>query len=337
LLSWVARHGHRELFLAAVVLVCLAVGAVSTLAGLSLAFGAFIAGLYVAQTPFGPQATSLISPMRDLFIMVFFVSIGLLFDPAVLLEQPLLIGAVIVAILLVKAALTAGSLRVAGVGWPIAIVTGLYIAQIGEFSFVILMSARGAGVIGEPTYQVMIAATILTLIVSPAMFMLAPRVARLMGFERRRVEESLEALGEQDLAGGVIICGYGIIGRHVFKVARDSGRSARVVELNSRTVEQMQTEGVPMIYGDATHPEVLEIAGAHRADCIVITLPDVASAVAATRAARSVAPDARILTRVAYENQREAALAAGANDAIGEEVATTEAIEKALAESAVSK
>lgn len=332
-LNLAAQARHNELFMLAVILVALATGAAAYWAGLSIAFGAFMAGLMISRTPFWAQATSLTAPLRDVLGVVFFVSIGLLLDPLFIWHNPGLVALAIIGVLLIKALLVAGAVRVSGVGWPVAIVTGLYLGQIGEFSFVVVLHAYSLDVVSERAYQLIIAAAVITLVVSPMLFELAPRMARLVGFERRRVELSLKALGpgaRQSLAGGVLICGFGVVGRHVYRVLQAAGVRCRVLEMNADTVARLQADRVPAVYGDATNEEVLALAGAAEAAAVVITLPDVASQLSATRAARAVC-GRTVLTRVAFDSHADAVRAAGADEVIGQETSAAEAFEHVLA------
>lgn len=330
ILERVAQTRRQEIFLLTVVAICFGTAALSSLAGVSLALGAFLAGLVVSESRYSEQALSDVLPLRTLFNAVFFVSVGMLLDVRFLVEHPGLVAVAAVAVVVVKA--VTGTLGVVVVGYPvrIAAAVGLALAQIGEFSFVLERAGRavglspaGLGPIGE---QAFIASTVLLMLLTPALLSAGPR----LGIALARTP--LRSLGrepdaptpvEADLEDHVVVVGYGPAGRHLVRVLRETGIPFVVVEMNPATVDELAGQGMRAIYGDATRPHILEVAGIERAKLAAVVVNDAAAAARTVTQARYANPTLQIVARVRFLHDVEALTDAGADIVVPEELETT--------------
>jgi CPA2 family monovalent cation:H+ antiporter-2 len=315
----------REVFLVAVLAICIGTAFLTSLAGLSLALGAFLAGVVVADTEFGHRAMADVLPLRDVFVSVFFVSLGMLFDPRVLVARPLLTLAFFLGFLVAKGAIASGAALLWRLPARSAWLAGVGLAQFGEFGFVLARLGRDAGVLDADAVSPLFAAGILSMFVAPLLLRIAPHahfaerllipVARLRG-----APGELAVAEDPRLSGHVVICGFGIAGKLVARALGTSGVPCVALELNVETVRAARAEGLPVFYGDATSPEALEHAGIGRAAAVVLVLNDPAATERIVAAVRRVAPDVPLLARVHYLAEAQALLKLGATDAVAEEV-----------------
>ena len=329
-LEHVARTRRQELFLLTVVAICFGTAAVSSLAGVSLALGAFLAGLVVSESRYSEQALSDILPLRTLFNAVFFVSVGMLLDVRFLVSNPLLVLVAAVAVVVVK--VVTGSLGVLAVGYPvrIAAAVGLALAQVGEFSFVLERSGRAVGLspagLGEAGEQAFIASTVLLMLLTPLLLGAGPRIGTALAatpLRRFGSEPETHAPADAALEDHVIVVGYGPAGTHLVRVLRDSGIPFVVVEMNPETVAALHAQGVRALYGDATRAHLLEAAGVERAKLAVVVMSDTAAAARTVHQARHLNPTVQIVARVRFLSDVETLTAAGADIVVPEELETT--------------
>lgn len=334
LLMRVARLRSRELFTLTVLVmsIAIAVGA-AEIFGASVALGAFLAGMVVAQSPVSHQAAADALPMRDAFGVLFFVSVGMLFNPKFLLEEPGMVAVGLAIVLLAKP--LSALVIVAALGHPArtALTVALGLAQIGEFSFILAQSAKQYGLLPEEGSNVLIAASIISITLNPILF---GSLDKIEGFVRGRpllwrllnARAAKEAAELNDPAAGkiaaeerplAIIVGYGPVGRVVDALLRDAGFQTVIVDMNMDTIRSLTKAGRVAVYGDATRPEVLEQAGIRKAVHLVVTLPQSAARGPLVLAARELNPNVEITVRARYLAEREALEAAGANKAVYEE------------------
>ena len=332
----VARLRSRELFTLTVLVFSVAVAAGSYFFfGASMALGAFLAGMVVAQSPVSHQAAADALPMRDTFAVLFFVSVGMLFDPAYLIKEPGMIAAALGVILVVKP--FAALLIVALLGHPLR--TGLTVAvglaQIGEFSFILSDLARQHKLMPDEGHNVLVAAAILSITLNPLLFRMLPQMEawidarpelkRLLASraERRLARTTpaapAEALGADGEGRLAIVVGYGPVGRSVHRVLKDSGMTVRIVDLNMETVSGLRTQGETAIFGDASNRSILEEAGIRQASHLVVTVPDAGQRAAVIAAARDFGTRLRIVVRARYLSERGDLEKAGASAAVFEE------------------
>ena len=328
ILHFVVGTRRRELFLLAIILLCLGTAWASAKAGLSLALGAFIAGLVISESEYSHQALGEILPLREVFNSLFFVSIGMLFDIRTVLERPWLVAGAIVVVVVVKAVVTTGIAVALGQSLRIAVLVGLALAQIGEFSFVLSKVGLSAGLLDRSHYQLFLAVAVGSMTVAPLLLAVGPRIAaRLEGVAPKRFAAGRAAplalhLGEP-LEDHVIIVGYGVNGRNLARVLGRVGIPFIVIELNPQVVRRERERGRSIIYGDATRPEVLEHAGIHKARVVVVAISDAAGTRGTVDVARRMNPQAHLLVRSRYVHEMEPLFALGTNEVIPEEFETS--------------
>lgn len=332
ILEKVAKTRRQELFLLTVVAICFGTAAITNLAGVSLALGAFLAGLVVSESHFSEQAISEILPLRTIFNAVFFVSVGMLLDLNYVIQNPLVILGVALAVLLIKFVISTGSLLTLKYPVRIAAASGLGLAQIGEFSFVLERAGRLADItpagLGEPGSQTFIAVSVLLMIITPFLVHKGSTVGNWLartplGRFSDAVESQPESAPEKELEDHVIIVGYGPAGRHLVQVLHASGIPFIVVEMNSESVKEMHHNDIPAIFGDASRQYILNLAAVKKAKLCVIATNDPESAPRIVKQARYLNPTLQIVVRTRYLNEIDHFENMGADIVVPEEMETT--------------
>jgi CPA2 family monovalent cation:H+ antiporter-2 len=319
LLRFVTASGRREAFPLAILVASVGTAWLGSLAGLSMAVGAFLAGLMLAESEFSHQAYAEVRPVRDVLAGLFFVSLGMLLDLAALVAHlPLVLG-VAGAIVAGKALVAAGA--IAGCRRPlrVAIAAALGLAQVGEFSFILGRAGVDAGLLPAAMWQTMLGASIATMIATPSLLAAAPVVAS-WARAGQRPRAPRAAGGIPPISGHVIVLGFGLGGRLVARAIRDLHLPYLVLELNGATVRQAKAEGERIFYGDATSPESLQAAGVERALAVVSLLSDPDAARRMVKSVRDVAPSVPIVVRTRYRLEAERLQALGATVAVAEEL-----------------
>jgi CPA2 family monovalent cation:H+ antiporter-2 len=328
-LTQVARTRSRELFTLAVLAFALVIAAGSSVVfGASMALGAFLAGMVVGQTKMSEQAAADALPMRDAFAVLFFVSVGMLFDPRFLLEKPLLVMAVLAIILVAKPLVALGIVLGLGYSVTTAFTVAIGLAQIGEFSFILAGLARRIGVLPREGESVLVASALLSISINPLLFRAAGRFeARLRGrgklwrllnrraeaLTRLRNTEMRQRIGEPDPRVRAIVVGYGPVGQTVKQILDGFSIQPIVIDLNVDTIKRLGDEGILAIYGDAGKEDILRAAGVEKAKYLLVTLPDLASRTPVLATARRLNADLSILSRARYLTEREALEQLGAD------------------------
>ncbi|MFW5748922.1 MAG: cation:proton antiporter [Chloroflexota bacterium] len=294
----IARWNSRELFLLSVTAIGLGIGYVTFLFGLSFAFGAFVAGIVLSESDYSHQALGDITPLRDLFGLVFFVSVGMLLDPAYLFDNLSTVLLLVVLVAIGKMTIFSILVRVFGYGNIIPIAVGLTMFQVGEFSFVLARVGLSTQSISQDLYSLLLTTAILTMIATPLISRLATPVYSL--WKERFPVEKLDTINlpKDGLHDHVIIAGGGRAGYYVAKVLQRMQLPFVIIELDQRRVDQCKHEGIPVIYGDASQEVVLETAGLHDARLILITLPAIVTTQMVTERVRALNPDLHIVARV---------------------------------------
>jgi CPA2 family monovalent cation:H+ antiporter-2 len=313
LLNKVVATKSRELFTLAVLTVALGVGVgAAQLFGASMALGAFLAGIVVARSEFALRAASEALPMRDAFAVLFFVSVGMLFEPSFLLREPLLVGVALGLVVIVKPLASALLLLLLGKPARSALGIALGRGQVGEFSFILAALGTELGVLPPKAGSAVVAASILSITLNPLLFWLAPRAS---SFVPERLPDSAKgALREPDPERHhVIVIGYGPVGRTVSRLLAESGVESSVVELNLETVRELRANGMHAVYGDASRAETLMEAGARQAVGVILTTPVEGSAGAVIRQAHELNPKLFVVARSNYLSEVPALRAAGAD------------------------
>lgn len=325
-LGWVVASRSREVFLLAILTICIGTAWVTSLTGLSLALGAFLGGMVVADTEYGRRALGDVLPLRDVFVSVFFVSLGMLFDVRVVAIQPGLVALLLVGFLLLKASIaTAAALAMrfpARVAW----LSGVGLAQFGEFGFVLTQLGVVSKVIAPAATAPLLAAGIVSMFLTPLLVRVAPHVSagekllaplvRLIG--AHGIDEVAQT--QSGLEDHVIVVGYGVAGKFAAAALERCKVPYVVLELNAETVRAARERSEPVYYADATSEEALGHAHLATARALVLLINDARAAQRVIVTARRVAPDVPILIRARYLAEREGLLQLGARDVIAEEV-----------------
>ena len=318
MLTRVARTRNQELFLLVALAIGLGTAALTQAVGLSLALGAFLAGLLISTSDFAHETLARLLPLRDTFGAFFFVTVGALIDPARVFDNvPLLVamvGLVVVGKLLVRA----GVVWLFGETLWTALLTGIGLAQIGEFSFVLVQAARSEGHIGPDVYQATLAASLLSVLLNAALVRVAPRYLGALRLAGRAMPETGPAL--QDVAGHVILCGYGRVGSAVAEALDTFHVRWVAIENDPDIVRGLRERGIPSLFGNAAQRGLLERAGAAQAALVVVALPEVESTRLAVRQLRALNPSLPILARTHDRSEHDWLRQAGATEIIQPEL-----------------
>ena len=331
LLEQIVRSRSRELFLLTIIVLCLGIAWLTSLSGLSLALGAFMAGLVISESEYSHQAMAEVLPFRDSFNSLFFVSIGMLMDVRVLLAHPVLVVALIGAVLVGKFVM--GMLPVLASGYPLrsGILAGVSLAQVGEFSFVLAQQGAQTGLLtGEP-YQVFLAVSVLTMVITPLLMEGAPYLAkraealqRLRGWNPDKAAvQTQQASRHLKVKDHVIVMGYGLSGRNLVRVLEETEIPYVALDLDGETVRRESQNGVKIFYGDATNPNVLHHVRIGHARVLVVAISDPFAARRAVQIARGLNPDLHIIVRTRYLREMDDLHQLGADEVVPEEFETS--------------
>ena len=324
LLQWLVTLRSREVFVSFAVLACLGTAWLTSQAGLSLALGAFIAGVVLSESEYSHQIVADILPFRYIFNNIFFVSIGMLLSLEVLTTTwPVVLG--LVALIVVgKTVLAFAAIKALGRTLRVALMAALGIAQIGEFSFVLLKVGAEAGLLEGAAYQTFLAASILTMLATPFLIALAPA----LGYQAGRWTGIADTpdTGAAELppvSGHVIIAGYGLNGRNLARVLRAAGIPYRIIELNIESIRAGRKQGEPILYGDGTRREVLHAARIEAARVLVVAISDATATRRIAALAREMNPNLHIIVRTRFVSEMNGLYALGVQQVIPEEFETS--------------
>ena len=325
----VVRTKSHEAFILTIILLCLGTAWVTAQFGLSLALGAFIAGLVISESPFSQRALGEILPFREVFNSLFFVSVGMLFDFRTLLDAPLAVAATLAAIVVGKTIVTGAVVVALGQPLRIAAMAGFSLAQVGEFSFVLSRVGLDAGLLDARLNQTFLAASVATMALTPALVALGPRAGAALERLFPRLALERHALSETNAPGGpalenhVIVVGYGLNGRNLTRVLANVDIPYVVIEANAETVRVERKKGVPIVYGDATREALLRHAGIARARVVVVAISDAAASRRVADTCRQANPRAHVIVRSRYVREVPSLLALGAHEVVPEEFETS--------------
>ena len=329
LLHQIVRTRSRELFVITIILLCLGTALLTSGLGLSLALGAFLAGLIISESEYAYQAISDILPFKESFNGLFFISVGMLMNLRFLGENLATILSVVAMILSLKTLTGFLSVHLLGHPMRVSLQTGLHLAQIGEFSFVLAMAGKSAGVITENLYQLFLSASVLTMVLTPFIIRASPGISswmsskklleRLDRMKRKAEKEGFPSRRE----GHVIIVGFGLNGRNLAEVLKETSVPYVVLEINNDTVIQLKKKGEPIFFGDGTSPEILRKLGIATARMLVVAISDPASTRRIVQLARKENARLYIIVRTRYISEVDDLLKLGANEVIPEEFETS--------------
>ncbi|MEL4306156.1 cation:proton antiporter [Methanococcoides sp. LMO-2] len=328
----ITKTRDSELFFLSIIVVCLSVAWLTSSMGLSLALGAFLAGLIISESEYSHQAMSNLIPFRDIFMSFFFISIGMLLDIDHFLGNPLLFIMVAAGVLLLKSVIAGLASYLLGFPLRTAILGGLALAQVGEFSFVLSRFGLEFGILEQDVYQLFLVVSILTMAVTSSVMSLSPRVADRVvnlpipsklkcGFHPGAMESVLDK--KTHLEDHLIIAGFGFNGHTVAKAATVAGIPYLILDTNPETVRKEQLKGEMVYYGDSSQKGVLEHADIKNARVLVVCISDPAGTRRSVSLARKMNPNVHIIARTQYLQEMEPLYALGANEVIPEEFETS--------------
>jgi len=304
LLGGVGGFRSRELFLLTVLVLCLGAAASTQLLGLSIVFGAFLVGLVLRETRFVHQALAEITPLRNIFASLFFVSLGMLLDPAFLADNWPLILATVAAIMVIKIAVISGIVLLFGHSARTAVLTGVGLFQIGEFGFIIAQKGLGIGIVSEQFYSLILASAVITIILTPLSLSLVTQLChRLLLAHGRRIpgagvpEPESRVSASDDVPKRVIVAGYGEVGHSIANGLHEANIPYIIIDDDPERVSEAKHDGHPRIYGDATNINVLSKADLDHAVALVVAYPDPMSVMTTVKMAQHLNPDIVIMAR----------------------------------------
>jgi CPA2 family monovalent cation:H+ antiporter-2 len=318
LLTSVARTRDQELFLMVALALGLGTAALTQAVGLSLALGAFLAGLLVSTSDFAHEMLARLLPLRDTFGAFFFVTVGALIDPRRVFDNLPLLAAMVALVVVGKLVVRVGVVWLVGETLWTALLTGIGLAQIGEFSFVLVQAARQEGHIGSDVYQATLAASLITIVINAAMVRLAPRYLGALRAAGPTLPEA-EATADE-LKNHVIVCGYGRVGSAVAEALDTFHVRWVAIETDPDVVRGLRERGIPCVFGDARHRRLLEHAGAERAALAVVALPQTDRVHLVVRHLRALNATVPILARAHDRAHHEPLRQAGATEVIQPEL-----------------
>ena len=320
IMTHVARTQNQELFLLVTLAISLGTAALTQMVGLSLALGAFLAGLMISASEYGHEALARLLSLRDAFVALFFVTIGILIDPRVILDNLPLLATMIGLIVAGMFTIWVTVVRLFGYSWTTAFLVGIGLTQIGEFSFVLVQVAKTAGHVGSEVYNATLAASLITILINAALVRYVPDWIggkRLVHDPHDMVPWAAEG---EPLQQHVVLCGFGRVGSSLGKALDAFGLSYVVIDRNPDIIRRLQVRHTACLYGDASHRELLVKAGAADASLIIVALPEIEPAALTVGRIRDLNPKVPILARAHGLAEAERLGALGATEVIQPEV-----------------
>jgi K+:H+ antiporter len=311
----------RELLTGAVALFCLGTAWLAAQFGLSLAFGALVAGIVISESEYSHQAVAEILPFRDVFNSIFFTSVGMLVHAGVLLEHGATLLALVLGVIILKGVILGTVVGVSVGSVRVAALVAASLSQIGELSFVLARFAAALELLEPARYDLFLSVTVVTMLATPPLLRIAPEIASAIqrGFRWREASSAAEA----PLHGHVVIIGYGLNGRNLARVLRETGLTYCILELNPDSVATARRAGEPIIFGDATRIGVLQRVDVSNAHVVVVAISDAAATRRIVAIARQLNPQATLIVRTRYVAEIDALYRLGASEVIPEEFETS--------------
>lgn len=328
-LYYIARMRSRELFLLSVLTICFSVAWLASSLGLSLAIGAFLAGLIIAESEYRHEVVGNIIPLQDIFSSLFFVSIGMLLDMEFVLEQPLTIFLIAFVVIVMKSIIIAFTTFVLGMPLRIMILSGIALSQVGEFSFVLANLGLDHGLGDEYHYELFLAVALLTMGVTPTLISISGRVADLMMLLplpakwKSGLKEVVSNESKHEVQDHIVIIGFGVAGRNLARASKEAGLQYAVIEMNADTVQAERLRGEPIFFGDASHEAVLEHVNISAAKAIAIMINDPNAANRVVAMTRKLNPTAYLIVRTRYMHEASLMYQLGATEVISDEIGTS--------------
>lgn len=317
----VARQRSSELFVLNVLLITLGLAWLTQLAGLSLALGAFLAGMLISETEYRYQVEDDIKPFRDVLLGLFFVTIGMLLDIHVVVENFLWVFVILLVLILAKVVVITGLSRLLGTDFSVAARTGMSLAQAGEFGFVLLAQAGASGLIENPVLQPVLAAMVLSMFVAPFLIEYSePMMQRFYSSEWMYRAMQITSIATRTMAtqDHVIICGYGRSGQSISRILEQESIPFIALDLDPQRIREATTAGESVVYGDAARREVLIAAGLMRAKVLVVSYADTVSALKILRHVQELRPELSVVVRTHDDTDIDVLKEAGATEVVAE-------------------
>ncbi|KAM3103045.1 cation:proton antiporter [Phormidesmis sp. 146-12] len=322
LLRLLAKTESRELFLLGVVAICLGIALLTEHLGLSIEMGAFVAGLMISEAEYADQTLTYVEPLRDIFASLFFASIGMLIDPGFLWNNLELILGLVALVFIGKFIIITPLVRLFRYPLKTALIAGLGLAQIGEFSFVLASEGQSLGLVSRRVYLLILGTTAVTLVLTPFVLRSVPKLfdwAESLPWMQRYLEQTDVPLGVADdlpTQNHIVVCGYGQIGRNIVRLLQDRNYPVLVIDQSESRIQQVREAGLPYIYGNAASLHVLEKAGVAQAKGMAIALPDPMSTRLCLKRSLEVAPDLDIVVRANKDKDIELLYQLGAREVV---------------------
>ncbi len=318
LLRFLAKTESRELFLLGVVALCLGIALLTNQLGFSIEMGAFVAGLMISEVEYADQTLTYVEPVRDIFAALFFVSVGMLIDPLFLWNNLELILGLVALVLLGKFLIVTPIVRAFRYPLKTALIAGVGLAQIGEFSFVLASAGQSLGLVSRRVYLLIVGTTAVTLVLTPFVLRAVPKLLELPGLKKylSHADVPLEVSAELPQQNHVVIVGYGRVGRNLVKLLQEHGLPVVVVDQSESRIQQVREAGVAYVYGNGASLHVLETAGADKARAMAIALPDPTSSRLCLKRALELAPDLDVVVRATRDKDIELLYQLGAREVV---------------------
>ena len=320
IMTHVARTQNHELFLLVTLAISLGTAAVTQMIGLSLALGAFLAGLIISASEYGHETLARLLSLRDAFVALFFVTIGILIDPRVIIDNLSLLATMVGLIMGGMFVIWTTVVRLFGYSWTTAFLVGIGLTQIGEFSFVLVQVAKAAGHVGEEVYNATLAASVVTILMNAALVRYVPG-----WFVQRRLDHDKHDMAPwlsegEPLRQHVVLCGFGRVGSSIGKALEIFNLPYVVIDRDPDIIRRLQNLGTACFYGNASHRELLVKAGAADASLAIVALPEIEPAALTVSRLRDLNPKVPILARAHGSAEAERLGAVGATEIIQPEV-----------------
>lgn len=331
LMHVVAKTNSKELFLLVTITLCFAIAFLTSEAGLSLALGAFLAGLIISESEYSHQATSIILPFRELFTSFFFVSIGMLLDLNFFLNNIEIVVLLVALVFIAKFLITSIAIVILKYPTRTVILTGLALFQVGEFAFILSKVGIEYGLLNTQTYQYFLSVSIVSMLLTPFVIIFSEKIThKFMGFTQKLglnkslyLKDNLVVPNDAEINNHLVIIGYGINGRNLAKAAKSSNIPHIVIELNADTVRRESKKGVPIVFGDATQDHILKSVHLSGARAAVIAISDSKATKAIVKNIRSQSESLYLIVRTRYVTETSELIALGADEVIPEEFETS--------------
>jgi len=320
LLRRVARTQSRELFFIVILAICMGAAALTEAMGLSLVLGAFVAGLIISGSDYAHEALAQVFPVRDAFLALFFVTLGLLITPTALFSNFSILATILGLVIFGRFIVWTGVVRLFGYSIWTALAVGSGLTHIGEFSFILVQSARSAGLVGADFYNATLAASLVTIFISASQAAYVPAWLARQRLSRQLAAHVHPPVGAETLRNHVVLCGFGRVGSFIGTTLETFGIPFAVIDIDPDVYAAVRARDIPSIFGDPTHPHILQKAGTAEAALVIVTIPDPDRARLVIENVRRIHPRVPIVARAHRRSEHELLARAGATEVIQPEL-----------------